>query len=56
MPHDHQHPHGDHHEPHAHRPRPALRWSLLRISTGQRLGGAAALLVILWLCVRWALT
>jgi len=33
-----------------------LRWSLLRISAGQRLGGAAALLGLLWLCVRWALT
>ncbi len=52
MPHDHQHAHG-HHAVH---PRPALRWSLLRISAGQRLGGAVALLGLLWLCVRWALT
>ncbi|MEN9709549.1 MAG: hypothetical protein RIQ68_1957 [Pseudomonadota bacterium] len=59
MPHDHHHAHEDHHGDHhghqAHGPRPALRWSLLRVSAGQRLGGAAALLGLLWLCVRWAL-
>jgi len=58
MPHDHSHAHHQEHEGHdhpAHGPRPALRWSLLRISAGQRLGGAAALLGLLWLCVRWAL-
>ncbi len=55
MPHDHHHPYKEHHEPHARGPRPALRWSLLRISAGQRLGGAAGLLGLLWLCVHWAL-
>lgn len=60
MPHDHHHTHeGPHEAPHehaAHGHRPALRWSLLRVSAGQRLGGAAALLGLLWICVRWALS
>lgn len=59
MPHDHSHDdHHDHggHEHRTHGTRPALRWSLLRISAGHRLGGAAVLLGLLWLCVRWALT
>ncbi len=58
MPHDHSHARHQHHKGHdhpAHGPRPGLRWSLLRLSAGQRLGGAAALLGLLWLCVRWAL-
>ena len=51
--------HHDHHN-HTHAARPAshvaTRLSLLRMSAGQRLIGAAALSAMLWLGVYWALT
>ena len=55
--HDHAHTH-DHDPAHAARPAShvAARLSLLRMSAGQRLIGAAALSAILWLGVYWALT
>ena len=58
MPHDHAHAHDHHHHPegHGHRARPALRWSVLRASASQRVMGAAALLALLWLATRWAIT
>lgn len=53
----HHHNHG-HERAHAARPasRVAERLSLLRMSAGQRLLGAAMLCAILWLGVWWALT
>jgi hypothetical protein len=57
--HDHAQDHTHAHD-HAHAARPAshvaARLSLLRMSAGQRLIGAAALSAMLWLGVYWALT
>jgi len=54
MSHSHPHGHRHSHEPHAHEHRviaAAPTFSLLRLSVGQRLVGAAALLAGLWLLV-----
>ena len=57
--HHHDHTHAHHHD-HTHAARPAshvaARLSLLRMSAGQRLIGAAMLSAVLWLGVYWALT
>ena len=54
----HHHDHAHHDLTHAARPAShvAARLSLLRMSAGQRLIGAAALSAMLWLGVYWALT
>jgi hypothetical protein len=54
-PHGHAHAHGGahHHHDHAHVAAPPL--SLLRMSLVERLAGASAVVVAIWLAVFWAL-
>jgi len=51
---DHHHPHAHHHPGHVHPPA-SVHPSILRQSAWQRLGFAAALIVLLWSAVFWAM-
>ena len=50
----HPHPHHHHDPGHAH-PSAAVAPSLLRLSAGQRLAGAAVMIALLWGAVLWAI-
>jgi hypothetical protein len=52
--HSHHTAHAHHHPGHIHPPA-AIGMSLLRLSVGQRLGGAAVLAALVWLAAYWAL-
>jgi hypothetical protein len=41
--------------PHVHAERRTERFSLLRVSAVERVGGAAVVVAALWACVYWAL-
>ena len=55
MPHDHAGARTAPHESRVHRHHAPLRWSFLRVSAAQRLGGVVMLMALLWLAVVWAL-